>query len=111
MPRFERFPISTSLLVLCLVVLALMDGFITLVLLEDRFEEANPAMRILLDCGPTAFVVGKYVLTVIGLPILLIFRQRNLFRQPWLRVAHVLPTLVAFYVVLLIYQCILLSHI
>ena len=106
----ERFPISACLLVFTLISLTLADGIFTLLLLDHHFEEANPAMRLLLRRGPIAFVVGKYALTVVGLPILLIFRRRRLF-LPWLRVEHILPTLVAFYVVLLIYQISLLSRI
>ena len=60
-------------------------------------------MRALLDRGPIAFVMGKYLLTVFGLPFLLIFAQHRMF-LPRLRVGHVLPTAVALYGLLLIYQ-------
>jgi uncharacterized membrane protein len=100
----EKFPLSASILALALALLTIVDGVLTLVLLDDHhFEEANPAMRLLLHQGPTAFVVGKYALTVAGLPILLIFRRRRIF-FPWLRVEHILPILVTFYMILLIYQ-------
>ena len=100
----EKLPHSTSLLALALALLTIVDGVLTLVLLDDHhFEEANPAMRVLLHLGPTAFVVGKYALTVAGLPILLIFRRRRVF-FPRLRVEHILPILVTCYMTLLIYQ-------
>ncbi len=105
----DRFPPLTLLLVLLLLLLTLADGILTLLLLDHHFEEANPAMRILLRSGPTSFVMGKYVLTVIGLPILLIFRRRSVF-LPCLRVEHVLPALVVGYVFLLLYQIGLLAQ-
>jgi hypothetical protein len=102
--HFDRFPATTFILVLALLILTLADGILTLVLLEERyFEEANPVMRALIARGPTTFVVGKYLLTVFGLPFLLIFAQHRIF-LPRLRVGHVLPTAVVLYVVLLIYQ-------
>ena len=109
-PATDRLPTTMTLMALALVVLSIADGLLTLLLLEHHFEEVNPAMRLLLRRGPTAFVLGKYALTVFGLPVLLIFRNRSVF-LPGLRVAHVLPVLVAMYVGLLIYQIDMLGQV
>ncbi len=107
--RHDHCTLSALVLVFSLLALTLADAFLTLLLLTGHFEEANPLMRLLLKAGPVAFVAGKYLMTVIGLPILLVFRRRSVF-FPWLRVEHILPCFVIAYVVLITYQLCLLQQ-
>ncbi|MDG3007702.1 DUF5658 family protein [Paludisphaera mucosa] len=100
---FDRFPTTTFVLILSLLSLTLIDGVLTLRLLEEHFVEANPVMHALLQRGPVSFILGKYALTVFGLPFLLIFGRRQVF-LPCLRVGHVLPAAVGLYLLLLSYQ-------
>jgi hypothetical protein len=73
-------------------------------------EEANPVMRYVMSKGNEAFMLGKYVLTAAGLPVLLIFKNFYLFRTRF-RVGYLLPIFVAMYVALLSYEAWLLHYI
>jgi hypothetical protein len=99
----DRFPRRVLALILALLLLTILDGLITLVLLKCGCQEANPAMRMLLEQGDRAFLLGKYALTVWGLPLLLIFQHHSLFRTRF-RVRHLLPAFIMLYLALLAYQ-------
>jgi hypothetical protein len=66
--RFVTRPIPTAVLVVALAVVALnlLDAFCTLRHIEQGAIELNPLMRLLLDEGPLAFVVGKHILAAGG---------------------------------------------
>ncbi len=64
-------------------------------------------MGYLLSQGVLAFVIGKYMLTVLGLPILLIFQDHLLFGI--LRVRNLMPMCIIAYLILLDYQISLLG--
>ena len=55
--------------------LSVTDAILTLFLLNHGASEVNPLMAYLLNFGPYAFFVPKYVLTVFGIFCLLIFRD------------------------------------
>jgi hypothetical protein len=92
-----------SLMSAALLVLTLVDGLITVALLDQGCEEANPVMRVLLDRGLGAFFVGKFVLTAAFLPVAVVAYRYRLFGTR-LRVGHVIPIVVALYLVLIAYQ-------
>jgi hypothetical protein len=99
----DRFPPATLILILLLLLATLLDAVLTLTLLNAGGEELNPLMGRLLDHGVLAFLLGKYVLTAGGLPLLLIFKNFYLFGTR-IRVGHLIPALVALYAVLIAYQ-------
>jgi hypothetical protein len=99
----DRFPASTLLLVILLLTATILDGVITLHLIDIGCVEINPLMSRLLRIGMLPFLLGKYVLTATGLPLLLIFKNHYLFRTRF-RVSYLLPTFVALYLILLAYQ-------
>lgn len=101
--RRDRLPVPAVLLVMAILAMTILDGVLTLILLDHQFEEANPLMRLFLGIHPMAFVIGKYALTALCLPFLLIFGHREVF-LPRLRVAHFLPAIMLLYVILLAYQ-------
>jgi hypothetical protein len=90
-------------------ILTLVDGMITVALLDQGCEEANPVMRFLLDIGIGTFFIAKYVLTAIFLPIALVMNQHRLFGTR-MRVGHVIPVVAALYVVLIAYQITLMRQ-
>ena len=104
----DRFPSLTLALIVAVALASLADGVLTLHLLENGCDEVNPVMDLLLERGAAPFLVGKYLLTVLGLPLLLIYKNFYLFGTR-LRVGHLLPIAVAAYFVLLLYQCRLLA--
>lgn len=105
----DRFSSSLFVIVVMLLLATLLDGFLTLRLLEAGANEINPVMDWLLDYGALPFVVGKYLLTVVGLPLLLVFKNHRLFGTP-LRVGHLIPVVVGLYLVLLGYQLALMHE-
>lgn len=105
----DRFPSHTFLLIVLLLSLSTIDAAITLVLLDDGCEEINPLMNHLLTRGTSEFVMGKYVLTAGGTPLLLMFKNYYLFGTRF-RVGYLIPLFVMLYLVLMGYQYILLSH-
>jgi hypothetical protein len=86
-----------------LLVLTLVDGVITVTLLDHGFEEANPLMRVLLDRGTGVFFIGKYLLTAAFLPMAVVMYRYRLFGTR-LRVGHFLPIVLTLYLVLIVYQ-------
>jgi hypothetical protein len=105
----DRFSPVIFFGVLALIVATLVDATLTLYVLQGGGSEANPVMERLLDHSAEAFVIGKYLLTVIGLPVLLIFRNHYLFGTQ-LRVGYLIPICVALYAVLISYQIVLIDQ-
>jgi hypothetical protein len=66
----DRFDAFTLGLIVAVLVLCIVDGVLTIELLNVNCEEANPVMRFLLDRGHLPFLVGKYAITAAGLPFL-----------------------------------------
>ncbi len=93
-------------MVLTLLSLTITDGVLTIELLEMNGEEANPLMGYLLNHGPLAFLLGKYVLTAVGLPFIVVYKNYPLFRTRF-RAGFLLPLFVGLYVVLIAYQWVL----
>ena len=105
----DRFSPAIFVGVLLLIAATLVDAALTVYVLQGGGCEANPLMERLLDHSVEAFVIGKYLLTVVGLPVLLIFRNHYLFGTQ-LRVGHLIPASVALYAVLISYQVILIDQ-
>jgi hypothetical protein len=99
----DHFPWTTLVWVLLLVTFTFIDGLLTLELLDAGCIEANPLMSYFLDRGPVHFFMFKYLLTTLGLPLLVFFGARSWFK-------YVLPGFVLLYVILMIYQLQLLHQ-
>ena len=105
----DRVPWSFFLAATSLLILTLIDGLITVMLLDHGFEEGNPLMAALLDQGTGWFLVGKYLLTAIFLPVALVMNHYRLFGTR-LRVGHFIPIVVLLYLLLIAYQGMLWSR-
>ena len=92
-----------GVLVLCIV-----DGVLTIELLGVNSVEANPVMRFLLDRGHLPFMVGKYVMTAVGLPFLVVYKNWPLFGTRF-RAGFLLPVFLGLYLALVTYQVHLLG--
>jgi Domain of unknown function (DUF5658) len=103
----DRFDSITLALVLTLLSLTILDGMLTLELLEMHGEEANPIMRLLLTRGPVAFLLGKYILTAVGLPFIVVYKNYPLFGTRF-RAGFLVPAFIGMYAVLIFYQWTLL---
>jgi Domain of unknown function (DUF5658) len=99
---------SPRLFFLCLSlpIFTLIDGILTLELIDLDCTEINPIMDYLLSIGPMSFLVSKFLLTTAGLPVLLMFKKHRLFCTKF-RVAYLVPVIAVAYVNLIFYQLLL----
>ena len=88
-------------------VLSISDAFFTLKILEKGGEEINPVMEALLSINDTAFLAGKFTLTVVCLFFALIHINFNVLHLFPMR--GVLCTILVFYSSLIGYELFLLS--
>jgi hypothetical protein len=95
-------------MVVALLLLTILDGALTLLLIESHEDEANPLMAYLIQRGELWFVLGKYVLTAAGLPLLVVLKNYPMFGTRF-RVGHLVPTFVALYLMLTVVQLSLIS--
>jgi hypothetical protein len=99
----DRFSSAMFIAVVLLIVASVVDAVLTIQLIDAGAVETNPLMAHLLDHGILPFVIGKYVLTVAGLPLLLIFKNYYLF-DTRVRVGHLIPMALVTYLALIGYQ-------
>jgi hypothetical protein len=66
----DRYEPALLLSVVIVLSLSLMDGMLTLFLVERGAVELNPVMRYYLTLGPTTFLMAKYGITALALFIL-----------------------------------------
>ncbi len=61
------------------MILSITDAFLTLKLVGDTVRELNPVMAFFMQMGPFPFICVKWLLTAIGLTVLLIFKNYYLW--------------------------------
>jgi hypothetical protein len=105
----DRFSTAVLAFILMLLIASLLDAILTIRLIDAGGGEVNPLMNHLLRHGVLPFLLGKYLLTVVGLPVLLIFKNYYLFGTR-VRVGYMIPVFVALYAVLLAYQLVLMCR-
>jgi hypothetical protein len=96
-------------LAIAILLFSILDGVLTLELLDRNSEEANPLMRLLLERGHHVFLLGKYILTAAGLPFLVVYKNWPLFGSRF-RAGFCLLVLLGLYLCLLVYQVHLLGR-
>ncbi len=95
--------------VVLVLVLCVMDTYNTLTLLEHGGEELNPVMRVLIEYNVWVFFIAKYVVTALGLLVLVMhkhFSFLKMIKTHWLVAACLVG-----YTILIIYEFVLLSRI
>lgn len=105
----DRFDAFTLALIVALLGLTVVDGVLTIELLDVNSEEFNPLMHHLLTRGHTAFLLGKYILTAAGLPFLLVYQNYRMFGTRF-RVGFLFPVFLTLYLTLVVYQVHLLDR-
>lgn len=103
----DRFSPGLLAVILMLITASLVDAIFTMQLLAVGGQEINPLMCQLLNCGELTFLSCKYLLTVVGLPLLLVFKNFYLFGTP-IRVVYLIPAVVVLYALLISYQLLLM---
>ncbi|MGC8639339.1 MAG: DUF5658 family protein [Isosphaeraceae bacterium] len=104
----DRFDTYVLALIVSILGLTIVDGVLTIELLGPNCEEANPVMKYALQHGHGSFIVAKYVLTALGLPFLLVFKNHLMFGTRF-RVGYVFPIFLLLYLLLVAYEIRLLE--
>jgi hypothetical protein len=99
----ESYSAHTLFQVVLLLALSIVDAAITLLLIQTGCEEINPVMNHLLNYGLLTFLVGKYILTAAGIPLLLVYKNYYLFGTRF-RVGYLIPIFIGLYFCLIGYQ-------
>ncbi len=72
---FDRYNQRMFAAITAILMLSIFDALLTLILIERGSSELNPVMAYFLEHGPMSFIVAKYLLTSLGVVILLIFKN------------------------------------
>ncbi len=77
---FDRYNQKIFAAITAILMLSILDAFLTLVLIEKGSSELNPVMAYFLEHGPLPFIIAKYILTSFGVVALLFCK--NVFLSP-----------------------------
>ena len=72
---FDRYNQKLFLAITTILVLSILDAVLTLVVIQRGARELNPVMAYFLEHGTPTFIIAKYILTSVGVLILLIFKN------------------------------------
>jgi len=72
---FDRYNQKLFLAITAILILSILDAMLTLIVIQRGAQELNPVMAYFLEHGTLTFIVAKYILTSIGVLILLIFKN------------------------------------
>ena len=89
-------------LAIAMLVLSVIDGFLTVTLMSDGAEEVNPVLAFVLDEHPRLFAAVKMVLTGLGVVLLVALARARLFEL--VRASVFLKGLVVVYFALVAYE-------
>jgi Domain of unknown function (DUF5658) len=79
--------------ILVVVMLSVLDAFLTIELIHRGAKEANPVMAYYLSLGPLVFFLVKYFLTAASILLVLIYKNVRLFGTRF-QVKMILPILI-----------------
>jgi hypothetical protein len=77
---FDRYNQKFFLAITAILILSVLDAVLTLIVIQRGAKELNPVMAFFLEHGTSTFIVAKYILTSVGVLILLIFKNVFLTR-------------------------------
>ena len=77
---FDRYNQKFFLAITAILILSVLDAVLTLIVIQRGAKELNPVMAYFLEHGTSTFIVAKYILTSVGVFILLIFKNVFLTR-------------------------------
>ncbi len=103
----DRYAPRLLVVVSAVLLLSVLDAFLTLRLVALGGREINPIMDFFLQAGAVPFLAVKYALTVGGLVMLLVHKNFYVVVGRF-RVKYLLPLLFAGYVLLILWECYLL---
>ena len=108
---FDRYNQRLFLAITTILILSTLDALLTLVVIQRGAKELNPVMAYFLEHGTLTFVVAKYVLTSIGVLILLVLK--NVFLTKIKIYTHSLfPCVIVVFIIVIVWELFLIysSH-
>jgi hypothetical protein len=78
--QIDRHSRRTLAVILLIIALSILDAIFTLVLINRGASEINPIMAFFLNHGPITFFGVKYLLTCASVLIILLNKNRYIFR-------------------------------
>jgi hypothetical protein len=70
---FDRYSLSSLWFIITILILSVLDAFLTVILIRSGAVELNPVMAYYLNIGPQTFMIVKYALTSLSVFILLVY--------------------------------------
>ena len=108
---FDWYSPKLFVTILIVLILSIVDGFLTLFLLEHGAYEVNPIMAYLIDVSPSAFVAVKYSFDLHGCSNCFNTKQclysYNQILGPYIAVLF----LQAFFMVVVVWELYLISYV
>jgi hypothetical protein len=101
----EYSPLLMGFIIL-LLILSVMDGLMTLHLLENNAHEINPIMSFCLHWGPWFFLATKFLLTCFGAICLLIVNNSYAFGGR-IQVRDIFPAMICLYLMVMFWNSLL----
>ena len=92
--------------IIFLVILSIIDGFMTLHLLDYGAHEFNPIMSFSLELGPWFFMASKFLLTCSGVMCLLVVSNSHVFGDR-IQVRDVFPAMLVLYLMVMAWNTLL----
>jgi hypothetical protein len=90
-------------LIILLIILSIVDGLMTLHLMDKDVLELNPIMSFCLELGPWFFLAAKFLFTCFGATCLLIVSNSYAFGGR-IQVRDVFPAMVCLYLVVMFWN-------
>jgi hypothetical protein len=109
-PYVDIYSLRSVLTVVCIILLSISDAFFTLELVSLGARELNPVMHFFLTFGPMPFLIAKFLLTVVGVVVFLVHKNRLIFAGQ-VSVKAILLAVLSLYLMLLLYELTLLLKI
>jgi hypothetical protein len=89
--------------IILLLILSILDGFMTLHLLNHGAREINPIMSSCLESGPWFFLSSKFLLTCFGAMCLLVVSNSYVFGNR-LHVRDIFPAMLVLYLMMIVWD-------
>lgn len=99
----DRYSPDELLIIMITLILSVVDAFLTLELVGGGMTEMNSVMEYYLRLGPLPFVLIKYLLTAVGLVLLLTHKNYPIFHG-WISVKAIMVLLAIMYCGLVTYE-------
>lgn len=99
----DLYGLDESLIFILILVFSVADAFFTLALIDGDTTELNYVMYYYMQLGPVPFLLVKYLLTAVGLLLLLVHKNHSFFVGR-VRAKAIMVVLVFMYSALITYE-------